>query len=84
MFWDNIPFLNMLYFVEDYRGKGFGSQLVNLWEKEMLKNKCKMVLTSTQSSEQAQFFYRKIGYMDCGSLLLPDEPLEIILLKYIA
>lgn len=81
LFWDAIPFINMLYFLENYRKKGYGSQLVNFWEKEMLKNNYKMVLTSTQSNEQAQFFYRKIGYVDCGSLLLPDEPLEIILLK---
>ena len=40
-----------------------------------------MVLTSTLSSEQAQFFYRKNGYADCGSLLLPGEVLEIILRK---
>lgn len=81
LFWDNIPFMNMLYLLEDYRGKGYGSQLVSFWEQEMLKRKYKMVLTSTQSNEQAQFFYRKIGYVDCGSLLLPYEPLEIILLK---
>jgi len=47
----------------------------------MKKNNHKIVLTSTLSSEQAQFFYRKNGYIDCGSLLLPKEPLEIILLK---
>ncbi|MDE6662902.1 MAG: GNAT family N-acetyltransferase [Lachnospiraceae bacterium] len=81
LFWDNIPFMNMLYLLEDYRGKGYGSRLVSFWEQEMIKSKYKMVLTSTQSNEQAQFFYRKIGYVDCGSLLLPDEPLEIILLK---
>ncbi len=81
LFWDNIPFMNMLYILENYRGKGYGSQLVSFWEKEMLKSKYKMFLTSTQSNEQAQFFYRKIGYVDCGSLLLPAEPLEIILLK---
>lgn len=81
LFWGNIPFMNMLYLLEGYRGKGYGSRLVSFWEKEMLKSKYKMVLTSTQSNEQAQFFYRKIGYVDCGSLLLPDEPLEIILLK---
>ena len=75
--------MNLLYLFEDYRGKGYGSQLASFWEKEMLKNKYKMVLTSTQSNEQAQFFYRKLGYIDCGSLLLPDEPLEIILLKNI-
>ena len=81
LFWDNIPFMNMLYLLENYRKKGYGSQLVNFWENEMFKNKYKMVLTSTQSNEQAQFFYRKIRYVDCGSLLLPDEPLEIFLLK---
>lgn len=81
LFWDNIPFMNMLYFFEQYRGKGYGKQLVAFWEKEMLNSNYKMVLTSTLSNEQAQFFYRKNGYIDCGSLLLPDEPLEIILRK---
>lgn len=81
LFWDNIPFLNMLYFLEGYRRKGYGRQLVNFWEKEMRKKKYKMVLASTLSNEQAQFFFRKNGYVDCGSLLLPKEPLEIILLK---
>lgn len=81
LFWDNIPFMNMLYMLEGYRGEGYGSQLVSFWEKEMLKNHYKMALTSTQSNEQAQFFYRKIGYTECGSLLLPDEPFEMILFK---
>lgn len=81
LFWDSIPFMNMLYFLEGYRRKGYGTQLVDFWEKEMLKNKYNIVLTSTLSNEQAQFFYRKNGYIDCGSLLLPNEPLEIILLK---
>lgn len=74
----------LLYILEAYRGKGYGSRLVDFWEREMLKGRYKIVLTSTQSNEQAQFFYRKIGYRDCGSLLLPNEPLEIILLKNIA
>ena len=44
----------------------------------------RQVLTSTLSNEQAQFFYRKHGYADCGALLLPGEPLEIILRKDLA
>lgn len=83
LFWDNIPFMNMLYFLEDYRREGYGSQLVSFWEQEMKKSRYNIVLTSTKSNEQAQFFYRRIGYVDCGSLLLPKEPLEIILLKNI-
>lgn len=84
LFWDSIPFMNMLYFLEDYRGKGYGKQLVDFWEKEMRDNQYKIVMTSTQSDEQAQFFYRKNGYVDCGSLLFPNEPLEIIFSKILA
>lgn len=81
LFWGNTPFMDMLYILEEYRGKGYGSRLVKFWENEMLNNEYTYVLTSTQSNEQAQFFYRKNGYVDCGALLLPNEPLEIILLK---
>lgn len=81
LFWDNIPFMNMLYFMESHRGKGNGKRLIDYWEKEMRSHQYKTVMTSTQSNERAQFFYRKNGYTDCGSLLLPNEPLEIILLK---
>jgi hypothetical protein len=39
------------------------------------------VLTSTLANERGQFLYRKLGYHDCGGLLLPNEPLEILLLS---
>ena len=81
LFWDNTPFMNMLYLLDNERGKGKGSQLVEFWENEMKQKNYEFVLTSTQSNEEAQFFYRKIGYVDSGSLLLPNEPLEIILYK---
>ena len=83
LFWDNTPFMNMLYLLDNERGKGKGSQLVSFWENEMRNKKYDFVLTSTQSNEEAQFFYRKLGYIDSGSLLLPNEPLEIILYKKI-
>ena len=81
LFWDNTPFMNMLYCLEGYRGKGYGRQLVAFWENEMLKNNYKRVCTSTRSDEQAQFFYRKLGYRECGSFIFPNEPLEIVFLK---
>ena len=81
LFWDNIPFLNMLYLFEEYRGKGYGGQLAGYWEQEMAKAGYREVLTSTLSSERGQFFFRKRGYTDCGALLLPGEPLELILRK---
>ena len=81
LFWDNTPFMNMLYLLDNERGKGNGSRLVIFWENEMKQKNYEFVLTSTQSNEEAQFFYRKIGYVDSGALLLPNEPLEIILYK---
>lgn len=38
-------------------------------------------MTSTQSDETAQHFYRKLGYVESGSLLFENEPLEIIFRK---
>lgn len=81
LFWDNTPFMNMLYFLEGKRGRGLGWKLVEFWETEMKQMGYDEVLTSTLSNERAQFFYRRHGYVDCGSLLLPGEPLEIFLRK---
>ncbi len=81
LFWDSIPFMNMLYVLDAYRGQGNGTKLVSFWEKEMAKEGYRLALTSTQSNEKAQFFYRKIGYTECGTLLLPKEPLEMFFAK---
>lgn len=81
LFWDNTPFINLLYVLDGKRGQGLGWKLVEHWENEMRSLGYGEVLTSTLSNERAQFFYRKHGYTDCGSLLLPGEPLEIILRK---
>jgi ribosomal protein S18 acetylase RimI-like enzyme len=81
LFWDEIPFMNMLYFFEDYRQKGYGKILVDYWEKALIQNGYKRFLTSTLANEDAQHFYRKMGYRDIGSFILPLEPLEIILMK---
>ena len=80
-FWDAIPFMNLLYVVESERGRSIGKALVLKWETLMRSNGVERVLTSTLSNETAQHFYRKLGYRDTGSLLLPDEALEIILTK---
>ncbi len=83
LFWDNTPFMNMLYIIEDYQNKGYGKKLVMFWENLMKKNNYKLVMTSTLSNENAQHFYRKLNYIDSGSLLLKGEPLEIIFTKEI-
>lgn len=80
-FWDNTPFLNMIWIDEPYRSKGLGRKAVGFWEEEMQQKGFKVVMTSTLSNEEAQHFYRNAGYRDAGCLLLEQEPLEIFFTK---
>ncbi|MDF2479584.1 MAG: acetyltransferase, family [Sphingobacterium sp.] len=82
-FWDNTPFMNMLYLDKACRRRGIGKKLVSFWENDMRIKGYRLVMTSTLSDEQSQHFYRKLGYKDSGSLLFNDEPLEIIFTKHI-
>lgn len=81
LFWDEIPFMNMLYFLEEYRGNGHGTQMVKFWESEMAKSGYNKVMTSSQANESAQHFYRKLGYRDAGSFFPFSNDLEIIFTK---
>ena len=81
LFWDNTPFLNMLYVLEEHRGKGIGARLVEYWENEMKKLGYRLLLTSTAQPELAQHFYVKLGYQAVGGFLPAQEPYEIILVK---
>lgn len=83
LFWDHIPFMNMLYVLEPERGKGYGKALVERWEREMKNAGYSRVMTSTVSQEYAQHFYVKLGYQCIGGFLLPGDPYEIILTKQI-
>lgn len=71
----------MLWVEEGLRGRGLGARLIAFWEDEMRGSGHDLVMTSTLSNERAQHLYRKLGYEDCGGLLMPDEPLEILFLK---
>jgi GNAT superfamily N-acetyltransferase len=76
LFWDNTPFLTLIHLKDTYHGKGFGRQAMLHWENEMRDLGYKMVMTSTQADEQAQHFYRKLGYVDRGCLILDGTPFE--------
>lgn len=85
MFWDNTPFLTLIHFDESYRMKGFGRKAMEFWEGEMAKQGYKMIMTSTQVDETSQHFYRKLGYKDCGCLVVDipgfEQPLEMFMAK---
>lgn len=81
LFWDIVPFMNMLHFEEEQRGKGFGTQLVMFWENEMRRQGHQKIMTSSQQDEYAQHFYVKLGYRAVGSFMLEGDSLEIIFEK---
>jgi ribosomal protein S18 acetylase RimI-like enzyme len=85
LFWDNTPFLTLIYIADAYHKKGYGKQGMLYWENEMRELGYKMVMTSTQVNEQAQHFYRKLGYKDRGSIFLDgtpyEQPQEMIMIK---
>lgn len=87
LFWDNTPFCTMLFIVKNYHGKSYGKQLIEYWENDMKAQGYGMLLTSTQVNETAQHFYRKLGYKDCGSLIIDvpayAQPAELFLIKSI-
>jgi Acetyltransferases len=85
LFWDSIPFCTMLYISQPYRQKGCGRRLMERWESDMKDAGCRIVMTSTQVNEEAQHFYRKLGYKDAGGFLLNipgyEQPMEMIMIK---
>ena len=76
LLWDRMPFLNLLYIVEEKRGLGFGKKAMENWEAELKRRGCQIALLSTQADETAQHFYRKLGYRDCGGLIFQDTPFD--------
>lgn len=52
LFWDNTPFCTMLYISEKFRGRGYGSQLMEYWERDMKNQGYGMLLTSTRVDEE--------------------------------
>ena len=76
LLWDRMPFLNLLYIVEERRCMGFGKTAMKAWEEEMRKRGYQIALLSTQTDETAQHFYRKLGYVDCGGLIFQNTPFD--------
>ena len=76
LMWDNTPFLTLIYIDDASHGKGYGRQAMLFWENEMRELGYKMVMTSTQVDEQAQHFYRKLGYKERGGIFLDNTPFE--------
>lgn len=87
LFWDNTPFCTMLFVDWPFQKKGYGKNLMERWEDDMKAKGFGMVMVSTRVDENAQHFYRKLGYKDCGGFTLDipgyEQPMEMIMTKKI-
>ena len=85
LMWDIVPFLTLIHIDESCQRRGFGQQAMAHWENEMRELKHTMLMTSTQVNEEAQHFYRKLGYIEKGGIFLDHtpfaQPQEMFLVK---
>lgn len=85
LFWDEIPFCTMLFVECTRQGRGYGKALMEYWEQDMAAQGYRMLLTSTRVDEQAQHFYQRLGYRDCGGMCVDvpgfAQPMELFLVK---
>ena len=76
LFWQTIPFLDLIYLDEAYRNRGLGTELMRKWEADMASRGYKFVMTSTQADEDAWLFYEKLGYYKVGGFFPPEQEAE--------
>ena len=85
LFWDNTPFCTLLFIDWNEQEKGLGKALMQHWEEDMRAKGYGMIFVSTQVDEDAQHFYRKLGYKDCGGIVIdiPEfaQPMELFMIK---
>lgn len=76
LFWQTIPFLDLIYLHESCRGNGYGTEMMRKWECDMKACGYRYVMTSTQADETAWLFYEKLGYRRVGGFFPPDQDAE--------
>lgn len=76
LFWQSIPFLDLIYLDEGCRGRGWGRRMMARWEAEMVRQGFRYLMLSTQADEDVKFFYENLGYRPIGAFLPPDQEAE--------
>lgn len=67
MFWHKIPFMEMIRILEERRGQGIGTKLLEFWEKEVEGSK--ILMTSAMTNEpQAIAWHKRNGFFETGEL----------------
>ena len=85
LFWQKIPFLDHIMIDPDYRSRGLGKRMMAHWENIMGVAGYSHVMLSTQEDEDAQEFYKHLGYKQIGSFLPPVQDVnELMFAKRIS
>ncbi|MCQ4923658.1 GNAT family N-acetyltransferase [Tissierella carlieri] len=80
---DMYPYLHLIIVHEDYRGKGYGSILMEYYENEFYPQSRKLFLLVGKFNNKAEKLYSRLGYIKCGEIegfYKPSET-EIIMVK---
>lgn len=81
LFIEKLPFINRLYLFEKYQRQGIGTGMVKFWECEMLDKGYSQLMLSTEKTNSALEFYKKLGYKELGSFDYFTEHTELLLGK---
>ncbi|WP_348922241.1 GNAT family N-acetyltransferase [Enterococcus rotai] len=80
-FWESIPFVDMLFILEPFRRKQYGTDLMHFFEREMFVQGFKELMLSTSSEEYSQYVYLQLGFKTVGGFFPTNEPYEIVMVK---
>jgi ribosomal protein S18 acetylase RimI-like enzyme len=79
------PFLRLIAVKQEYRNKGYGTELLNFYEAKY-KNKVDRVFLSVSSfNDSAKKFYKSLGFFEVGRIdgLYKKSVTEYIIMKLI-
>lgn len=81
LFWQCIPFLDLISIDPGFHGRGWGTGMMEHWERSMAEKGFAHVLLSTQEDESAKYFYERLGYTLCGSFLPPEQDAQELIYR---
>ena len=81
LFWQSLPFLDLIFLDDSLRGQGWGTKMMAHWERNMAFLGYEDGLLTTQSDETSKFFYEKLGYTLCGTFLPPEQDVEELMYR---
>ncbi|MCB1094051.1 MAG: GNAT family N-acetyltransferase [Verrucomicrobiae bacterium] len=82
-FWDHLPFINHIWVEEGFREEHRATRMIRKLEELTAGKNYGRIMTSTQSNETGQNFFRKVGFEDAGGFTMRDQSFELIMIKYI-